>query len=62
MERQPKVLGRCKWCYEDIVVGDEIVELEDDMYHSDCFSTCAPDILVEQFGATAKIAEEDFDA
>lgn len=55
----PQTVYTCKYCGEPIVQGDEFFEVDGDHYHEDCFTDCAADILVSQFGATKGVAEVD---
>lgn len=55
----PPTVYTCKHCGEPIVQGDEFFEVDGDHYHEDCFTDCAADILVSQFGATKGVAEAD---
>ena len=55
---EPKAVGTCKRCGQEIYVGDEIVELSGDFYHEECFSDCAASILLSEFGAMACVAED----
>lgn len=55
----PKV-HTCKYCGEDIVAGDEYLEVDGDYYHlEDCANDVAMDFLLERFGATKGVAEVD---
>ena len=51
------VYGVCPLCGEDIYLGEEIVELDGDEYHEECFMDMAPRILMEQYGARRGLAE-----
>lgn len=53
----PKVVCQCKFCKEDIVDGDEMVELDGESYHEDCFSDATMTLLFERFGAERSIAD-----
>lgn len=56
---EPKSVGKCTYCGEDIYIGDEITTLDGDVYHQDCFIDCAASILTDRYGALVGIAEED---
>lgn len=55
----PVAIYTCKYCGEDIVEGDEYVEIDGDYYHEECFEDCAAVILLEQFGAFKGVAEAE---
>ena len=54
---EPKVICTCEHCGDDINEGDEIVELDGEMYHRDCFEDIAVSLLLDRFGAMACVAE-----
>lgn len=53
----PPRVYRCKHCREDIVQGEEYVELEGEFYHQECFEDNAVRILMEDYGAIKGVAE-----
>ena len=55
----PPAVYTCKYCSEDIVVGDDFVELDGDYYHEECFTDNAANILLEQYGARKGVAEAE---
>lgn len=55
----PPAFGRCKWCKDEILAGDEYVDLDGDYYHVDCFDDAAVEILYEEYGAIRREAEVD---
>lgn len=55
---EPKVVGQCKYCGQDIYLGDDIATFDGDVYHLDCFTECAATILTEKYGAKVGVAEE----
>lgn len=55
----PPAVYDCKRCGEPIVAGDEFVELDGDYYHEECFADSAVSILLEEYGATKGVAEDD---
>jgi len=57
---EPKSIGICTYCKEQIEVGEEYYEYNEDIYHEDCFFDVAVRILLEE-GAMKKIAEIDED-
>lgn len=55
----PIIVGVCHHCRDDIERGDDIVTLDGLMYHLDCFTDCAVNILLDRYGAVKGVAEED---
>jgi len=55
---EPPSIGQCKFCGEDIQVGEEYFEYDGKKYHEECFSDCAVSLLMEN-GAELKTAEEE---
>ena len=55
---EPKAVGTCKHCNEEICVGDEIAEISGDYYHLGCFTDNAAGILIREFGAQKLVAED----
>lgn len=55
---EPKIVGTCECCRDDICEGDEIVEFEGAQYHKDCFEDAAVSILHDRYGAMAMVAGE----
>ena len=51
-------IGKCKYCGEDIQVGEEYFEYDGKKYHEECFNDCAVSLLMEN-GAVLKTAEEE---
>ena len=52
----------CKYCDDDICVGDDCIELDGDYYHEDCFEECAVNILLEDYGACKhEVTSDDID-
>ena len=47
---EPESIGTCKWCKEDIVVGEKFAYINDDMYHADCIGDIPVKKLSEMFG------------
>lgn len=44
---EPKSVGTCVWCGEDIIVGDRCYQIDGSMYHEDCVRENAYDILFD---------------
>ncbi len=55
--QDPPKVYHCKYCGEDIVEGEEYVELEGEHYHQECFEDNAVLILMEEYGAIKGVAE-----
>ena len=53
----PAVKGRCKICKEDIVVGDEMVEIEGVKFHYDCLTV---DDVLKVLGVKAEVVGDDW--
>ena len=58
-EKPPVSIGRCKWCNDDICVGEEYAEIEDSKYHIDCLDDMNTYELLSLFGVSYKVAEEE---
>lgn len=56
---EPKVIGRCCYCRDDICLGDDIVKFDGEMYHMSCFDDSAVMLLMERYGARKTVAEEE---
>lgn len=46
---EPKVIGVCKWCDEDIVEGETYANINGQMYHADCIEDMSAGKLAELF-------------
>ena len=55
---EPKTVCGCDLCGESILEGDDMVELEGERYHLDCFKEEAAEILTKRYGAKVGVAEE----
>ena len=54
---EPKAMFKCKYCGEDIVEGDEYVEIDGDYYHrDDCIEDVALGLLYEKCGLVTEVA------
>lgn len=54
---EPKTAYICKCCKEPIYAGDEMITLDDEHYHTDCFKESAFELLTEKYGAVTGVAE-----
>ncbi len=61
MAPEPPKVYTCKYCGEDIVVGDECCEYAGNYYHYECFCDCAAEILLNSGARRFEAEEEEFD-
>lgn len=54
---EPAKVYRCEFCGEDIVEGEEYIEIGGNYYHEDCFVDNAVEIVKNDFGAFTGVAE-----
>lgn len=54
----PPRVHTCSQCREDIVVGDEFVELDGGYYHLECLEDMTAKEIIELCGYSCKTAEE----
>lgn len=56
---EPPAVHFCKICDEAIRVGEEFYEMDGKFYHEECLEDNAVYILIEDYGASRGIAEEE---
>lgn len=54
---EPETAYICKSCGDPICVGEEMITLDGEHYHTDCFKESAFELLIEKCGAMVGVAE-----
>ena len=54
---EPEKVYQCEHCGEDIIEGEEYIEIYDNYYHLDCFVHNSVEIVEKECGASTGVAE-----